>query len=122
MRAEFQESVELLLEMGFNLCCTRGTSEYYSSLPHLKGRLTTVTKPGEHSVSAKSLALPSAVEWIQNRRIDLVINIPEGSTRREEVSAGYLMRRAAVDYGAGLLTNMKCVLFYCDVLSLRQVD
>ena len=41
------------------------------------------------------------------RNFDLVINIPEGTVRIDEVSAGYLMRRAAVDFGTSLLTNIK---------------
>lgn len=46
-------------------------------------------------------------DWIKERKIDLVINIPEGSTRGDEVTSGYLMRRAAVDFGTSLLTNIK---------------
>jgi carbamoyl-phosphate synthase/aspartate carbamoyltransferase len=47
------------------------------------------------------------LDWIRSKRIDLVINIPEGSTRGDEVTAGYLMRRTAVDFGCSLLTNIK---------------
>jgi carbamoyl-phosphate synthase large subunit len=50
----------------------------------------------------------SVAQWIRNRKIDLVINIPpEGTSRKDEVTAGYLMRRLAVDFGASLLTNQK---------------
>ena len=49
----------------------------------------------------------SIEDWIKERKIDLVINIPEGSTRGDEVTSGYLMRRAAVDFGTSLLTNIK---------------
>lgn len=49
----------------------------------------------------------AVLDWIRSKRIDLVINIPEGSTRGEEVTAGYLMRRTAVDFGCSLLTNIK---------------
>lgn len=54
-----------------------------------------------------SLDEDDAVSWIRQKKIDLLINIPEGTTRKDEVTAGYLMRRAAVDFGASLLTNIK---------------
>jgi hypothetical protein len=48
-----------------------------------------------------------ALDWLRTRRVDLLINIPEGSLRKDEVTAGYQMRRAAVDFGCSLLTNIK---------------
>lgn len=103
MRNEFQESLELLLKMGYNVAVTPGTAEYYGT--YLAGcTLTTLLKPGD---SPREGASGEVLKWLQDRRIDLVVNIPEGTTRRDEVSAGYLMRRTAVDYGAGLLTNIK---------------
>ena len=57
--------------------------------------------------SSTDIESAGVIDWIRKRTIDLVINIPEGSTRRDEVSAGYLMRRAAVDFGTSLLTNIK---------------
>ena len=51
---------------------------------------------------------PESVDnWIRSRKIDLVINVPEGSNVNDEVTAGYLMRRAAVDFGISLITNVK---------------
>ena len=58
----------------------------------------------------------TVLKWIRNKSIDLVINIPEGTTRTEEISAGYLMRRSAVDFGTSLLTNIKCATLFCDAL------
>lgn len=49
----------------------------------------------------------AVLDWIRAQRIDLVINIPEGSTRGDEITSGYLMRRTAVDFGCSLLTNIK---------------
>ena len=59
------------------------------------------------SSSSSSSSSRAVLEWIRNKRIDLVINIPEGSTRTDEVTSGYLMRRTAVDFGCSLLTNIK---------------
>lgn len=61
----------------------------------------TLEKPPDEGEEA------SVVHWLKSRKIDLVINIPEGTTRREEVTAGYLMRRYAVDFGCSLITNLR---------------
>ncbi len=60
-----------------------------------------------HELSSSENEGPGVLDWIRSKRIDLVINIPEGTTKTDEVTAGYLMRRAAVDFGASLLTNIK---------------
>jgi carbamoyl-phosphate synthase/aspartate carbamoyltransferase len=118
MRAEFLDSIIQLSSLGFQLCGTPGTAEYYTS----------------HGVTMKSLSKPSTetvidpgsvrvvgdddtvLSWIYDKRVDLVINIPEGSSKRDEISSGYLMRRAAVDFGTSLLTNIKCAVLFCDAL------
>lgn len=57
--------------------------------------------------TARTAATQSALDWIRSKKIDLLINIPDGSLRRDEVTAGYLLRRGCVDFGTSLLTNIK---------------
>ena len=85
----------------------------------LFAHIAVLAKPTDSSISSSSSssadtsnrspspAAGSVLDWIKERKIDLVINIPEGSTRGDEVTSGYLMRRAAVDFGTSLLTNIK---------------
>jgi carbamoyl-phosphate synthase/aspartate carbamoyltransferase len=40
----------------------------------------------------------------------MVVNVSEGSTRREEVTSGYLLRRTVVDFGVSLVTDVKCAI------------
>ena len=55
-------------------------------------------------------------------QLDLLINIPgEGSRASstsvdDSVTDGYLVRRAAVDFGCGLITNIKCATMYVEAL------
>ncbi len=51
----------------------------------------------------------SVIAWIKQRKIDLVINIADGSTKSgvDEITSGYLMRRTTVDFGVSLITNIK---------------
>ena len=43
--------------------------------------------------------------------MELVINISEGTTRKDEITSGYLIRRASVDFGISLVTNVKCAVW-----------
>jgi hypothetical protein len=44
-----------------------------------------------------------------------------GTKREDEITSGYLMRRTAVDFGVGLITNVKCAALLVDSL-MRQKD
>ena len=120
MRAEFLLSMQLLHEMGYQLACTPGTAEYYSplGLP-----VKSLNKPGDGDASKDGNGddKDTVLKWIREKKIDLVINIPEGTTRTDEISAGYLMRRTAVDFGTSLLTNMKCAELFCEALHRNKL-
>lgn len=49
---------------------------------------------------------PNALDYIKERQVDLVINIPK-DYRREELTNDYMIRRAAVDFGVPLITNLQ---------------
>ncbi len=113
MRLEFLESVRKLIELGYKLVGTPGTSDFYTSKGIEMGALE---KPALDTNADTVHAPNSAIRWIHEKKVDLVFNIPEGTTRNEEISSGYLMRRAAVDFGCGLITNMKCAQMFSDAL------
>lgn len=115
MRAEFQDSLCQLLSMGFSIAATPGTADYYISRSgreqvangwdlSILANITVLEKPSNYNPSDDK---QHVLDWIKQKKIDLVINIPEGTTRGDEVTDGYLMRRAAVDFGTSLLTNIK---------------
>ncbi len=49
-------------------------------------------------------ASPNVLEYLQNRRIDLVVNIPKNLSKHE-LDNDYSIRRSAVDYNIPLITN-----------------
>lgn len=116
VRQEFLESVQLLVKMGYNLAGTPGTAEYYFQFGVI---MKPLDKPTDESV--EKLPPNGVIAWIRDKRIDLIINIPEGTSRTDEVTGGYLMRRAAVDFGCSLLTNIKCAVLFCDALHRNRV-
>jgi len=49
---------------------------------------------------------PQATDLIQNKMIDMVVNIPKNLTQTE-LDNGYKVRRASVDFNIPLLTNAR---------------
>ena len=47
---------------------------------------------------------PAAIELIRDHRVDLVINVPKNFSHGE-LSNGYRIRRAAIDFNVPLITN-----------------
>lgn len=107
-RAEFANSAVTLAKLGFKLCGTPGTAEYYKEKHQLDIKM--VSKPVDDSDDAPcpKTGVTSSLSEIKEGDVELVINISEGTTRRDEITSGYLIRRAAVDFGIGLVTNSKC--------------
>jgi carbamoyl-phosphate synthase large subunit len=93
-KAAFQESAKRLVHLGVELYATQGTADFLAT----KGVETTVLRwpldGGE----------PNAVDYIQQRKLDLVINIPK-HFQKEELTNDYIIRRTAVDFGVPLITN-----------------
>lgn len=95
-KAEFLPAAKKLSEMGFNLYATEGTSEFLRE-NGIKNTLLYKT-PTEKS--------PNIIDYIEKQKVDFVINIPKNYSH-EEVTAGYLMRRKAVDLNIPLITNLQ---------------
>eukprot|EP00904_Undaria_pinnatifida_P012342 jgi/Undpi1/8238/HiC_scaffold_25.g10708.m1 len=121
MRAEFLPWAKEFVRMGYTFVGTPGTAEYYCKhdVP-----TKTLAKPQDCRGSGNTTALdgtplPNVVEYIKDGKVDLVINIPEGTKKTEEISAGYLIRRSSVDFGVSLITNVKCASLLADSLVRR---
>ena len=110
-RREFADAAAVLHRLGYKLYGTPGTSAFYAA--HNGVPVTSVSKP---SCETDDDGEATALHWIKNGKIDLVINVSEGETRREEVTAGYMIRRATVDFGVSLVTDVKCAITLVECL------
>lgn len=115
-RREFESSARILSELGYKLYATPGTAAFYQARG--LNDIISVTKPEDESDDGDGTALSE----IKNGRIDLVINVSEGTTRREEVTAGYIIRRATVDFGVSLVTDMKCAVLLVECFQQGMED
>ena len=65
-------------------------------------------------------ASPKALDSLQQRKIDLVINISK-SFQEEELSNDYLIRRRAVDLGVPLITNIQTAQRFVEAISQKDL-
>ena len=95
-KIELLQSAKLLVERGYNLFATPGSAKFLSEneVP-----VTVLYWPDEETS-------PNTLEYLKNRKIDLVINIPKNLSKTELYN-DYQIRRAAVDFNIPLITNAR---------------
>jgi carbamoyl-phosphate synthase large subunit len=98
------DCVRRLQGLGYNIFATEGTKVYCEEMG-----LTNVTGLSKPSADKSLGGPPSVVDFIANKQLDLVINEPEVGDK-DATTDGYLIRRAAVDYGTSLITNAKVAI------------
>jgi carbamoyl-phosphate synthase large subunit len=109
-KALFLESARTLLGMGVTLFATEGTAAFLRA----NGIETTLLHWPSESKS------PNSLEYLAQRKIDLVINIPK-NTQEEELTNDYLIRRKAADFGIPLITNIQLAQRFVEALSKKRV-
>jgi carbamoyl-phosphate synthase large subunit len=96
-KVELLKSAKMLRGQGINIFATEGTSRYFSE----NGvENTHLYWPDEADKS------PNTIDFIKEKKIDLVINIPKNYTTRE-LQNGYQIRRSSIDYNIPLITNSR---------------
>lgn len=96
-KLEMLNSARMLVENGFNVFATEGTHRF---LRENKVESTMLHWPDEEDQH------PNTVEYLREKKIDLVVNIPKNYTKRE-LSNGYKIRRNSIDYNVPLITNAR---------------
>ncbi len=95
-KVELLTSARMLQEKGYTIYATEGTAKFFEE----NGiKVTVLYWPDEDKE-------PNVMEFLKERKVDLVINIPKNHTKRE-LDNGYKIRRAAVDYNIPLITNAR---------------
>ena len=102
-KADMLNACRMLSEHGYELYATGGTYKYLieNSIP-----CTKVLWPSECDNPNFQGKFRPALEMIQNKDVDMVINIPKNYTETE-LDNGYQIRRAAIDFNIPLFTNTR---------------
>ncbi len=96
-KVELLKSAQMLTERGYNLFATEGTHKFFMDNGINNTLLHWPDEEDRH---------PNTIEYIKEKKIDLVINIPKNYTKRE-LKNGYQIRRNAIDFNVPLITNAR---------------
>jgi carbamoyl-phosphate synthase large subunit len=105
------EPSKLLVEKGYTLYATGGSYRF----------LVENNVPCQHVYWPSEEMQPQALDMVKNREIDLVINIPKNLTSGE-LSNGYKIRRAAIDFNVPLLTNDRLAAAFINAFCTISAD
>ena len=109
-KVAFIEGAKLFEGLGVEFFATQGTAKFLSQY----GIKSVVVHWPLENLS------PNAGELIEQRKIDLVINIPK-NYQETELTNDYYIRRKAVDFGIPLLTNIQLANRLAESLSRKQI-
>ncbi len=111
-KAEMLDAARLLVEHGYCLYATGGTSRYLSD----NGIANTLVHwPSEEGQQ------PQALDMLHNHQIDMVVNIPKDLTSHE-LTNGYKIRRAAIDLNVPLITNSRLASAFIHAFCTVSLD
>ena len=112
-KVELLNSARMLAERGYNLFATEGTHRFLRDNGIENTLLHWPDEEDRH---------PNTIEYLKQKRIDLVINIPKNYTKRE-LKNGYQIRRNSIDFNIPLITNSRVAsAFIYAVCKLEEKD
>ena len=110
-KVELLAPARLLVEKGYKLFGTRGTAKFLV----------------ENGVDATPLAWPdeeqhpNVLDYLKNKQIDMVINIPKNLSK-SELNNDYTIRRSAVDFNIPLITNARLASAFLTAICKNSLD
>ncbi len=110
-KAELLESAKILQNLDYNLFATEGTSKFLNE-NGVKNSLV-------HKVSTGKS--PNLLDYLEQKKLDLVIDIPKNYTRREQTD-GYIIRRTAIDMNIPLLTNVQVAKMLIEAFAKYKLE
>jgi carbamoyl-phosphate synthase large subunit len=110
-KVQLLNSCRMLAENGYNLYATKGTSDF---LKRNDIESTVLYWPDEGKK-------PNTLDYLREKKIDLVINIPKNLTSTE-LSNDYTIRRSAVDYNIPLITNDRLASAFLNAMCKLSVE
>ncbi len=110
-KVELLGPARLLVEKGYKIFGTRGTARFLV----------------ENGVEATPLAWPdedqhpNVLDYLKNKQIDMVINIPKNLSK-SELNNDYTIRRSAVDFNIPLITNARLASAFLTAFCKNSLD
>jgi carbamoyl-phosphate synthase large subunit len=108
-KVELLDSARLLQEKGMTIYATGGTHDFF-----IKSGVNSIMLhwPGEEKE-------PNTIDFLKQKKIDLVINIPKNLSK-SELDNDYRIRRSSVDFNIPLITNARLASAF--IYSFCKID
>jgi len=110
-KIELLSSARMLADRGYGLYATRGTQQFLADNGIAAVVLHWPDEPAQ----------PNVIDYLKERKIDLVVNIPKNLTTGE-LQNDYLIRRCAVDYNIPLITNARLASAFIHAFCKMDVE
>ncbi|MDE6147392.1 MAG: ATP-grasp domain-containing protein, partial [Bacteroidales bacterium] len=110
-KADMLNAAKLLVEKGYRLFATGGTSRFLTSYGVENTLVYWPDEPGK----------PQALDLLHDKEIEMVVNIPKNLTAGE-LDNGYRIRRAAIDLNIPLITNARLASAFINAFCSMSVD
>ncbi len=111
-KADMLRAAQQLIEHGYQLYATGGTSRYLTE----NGIANTLVHwPSEEGQQ------PQALDLLHSHDIDMVVNVPKNLSVGE-LTNGYKIRRAAIDLNIPLITNSRLASAFIDAFCTKSLD
>ena len=117
-KADLLGACQLLHEKGYKLYATEGSCKYLNENGIPAERVIWPNEAQNPELAGKYKA---AMDMLSNKELDLVINIPKNFTHKE-LTNGYYIRRAAVDYNIPLITNARLATAFIRAFCAMSID
>ena len=102
------------VELGFKIYATEHTADVLNESGVTAAMLFKVKEAG---------ANPNIMDYLQERKIDLVINVPmanQADQLLDILTDGYIIRRQAVEFNVPVITNLQLAAALVDVMKHRR--
>jgi carbamoyl-phosphate synthase large subunit len=110
-KVDLLDSIRLLYQNGYNLFATPGTALY---LYHHGIECTTLDWPDSDNH-------PTTIDYIKDKKIDMVINIPKNLSNTE-LNNDFEIRRCAIDFNIPLITDAQLADDFIKSFCGRNID
>jgi carbamoyl-phosphate synthase large subunit len=109
-KIELLNAAQMIVEKGLNIYATGGTHDFF-----IKNNI-----PSEMLYWPDEDKRPNTLDFLRERKIDLVVNIPKDLSK-SELDNDYRIRRSAVDFNIPLITNARLASAFIYAFCLEDV-
>ncbi len=108
-KVDMLDAAKRLYNCGYNLFATQGTADFLAK----NGVEATVLNWPD------SEKHPNTLDYIKEKKIDMVVNIPKDHTK-SELNNDYTIRRSAIDFNVPLITNARLASAFIEAFCKLQ--